>query len=212
MDESTTVEILVDPSCPWAWLTSRWLAEVARVRPITVRTLLFNLAEINRGQEDEHHRISHAAGEMALRVLVQARREGGEPALDLAYTELGEAWHERAEKLSELGTLERAVAAAELDAGLVNRALGDDSTLEELLAGHREAVEGGAFGVPTVRLAGGPSWFGPIIDTRVTGDEAGQLWDRLQPLLVDLGVFELKRNRPGKADVGRYRRAAAATA
>ena len=76
MDESTTVEILVDPSCPWAWLTSRWLAEVARVRPITVRTLLFNLAEINRGQEDEHHRISHAAGEMALRVLVQARREG----------------------------------------------------------------------------------------------------------------------------------------
>src|SRR6266487_3508024 len=81
MPEATTLELFVDPSCPWAWLTSRWLSEVERVRPIRVRTRLFDLAEINRGREDERHRQSHAAGERAMRTLVLARRQGGDGAL-----------------------------------------------------------------------------------------------------------------------------------
>ena len=213
MDEPLIVEILVDPACPWAWLTSRWLLEVEQVRNVRVRTRLFDLAETNRGEQDERMLTSHSAGETALRTLVQARREGGAEALGRLYTELGEAWHERAEQLSEPDTLERAAVAAGLPADLPRRALSDPTTLDELLAEHRDAAAGGAFGVPTLRLPGTAAWFGPIVDTRITAEAAGELWDAVLPLLRNPHLFELKRERAGKAEIGRYRAVeAAATA
>lgn len=210
MTENTTVELFVDPACPWAWLTSRWLVEVERVRPVRIDWRLFDLAEINRETDDDRMAASHSAGERALRVLVQARRDGGTESMARLYGELGEAWHERAEPLGEIETLERCYAAAGLDASHASAALDDDSTLDELLAEHGEAVESGAFGVPTLRLPEAPAWFGPIVDARVTGEAAGELWDDVAPLLRRTHFFELKRERTGKAAIGRYRLAASA--
>lgn len=212
MTEPLTVEILVDPACPWAWLTHRWLDEVSRVRSVRVVTRLFDLAEINRGEQEESRRTSHAAGETALRALVQARREGGDESMARYYSELGEAWHERGEPLSLTETLDRAAAAAGLEPGLAGRALADATTADELLAEHRAAVEEGAFGVPTLRIPGAAAWFGPVLDRRVAGEEAGHLWDALLPLLRNSMLFELKRNRTTRADVGRYRETVAAAA
>src|SRR5487761_1252790 len=77
MTDSVDIAIHVDPACPWAWLTSRWLAEVEKVRPERVTTRLFFLAEANREQEpDDRHLKIHTASETALRVLVAARRSG----------------------------------------------------------------------------------------------------------------------------------------
>ncbi len=204
---TTTVSLHVDPACPWAWLTSRWLDEVTKVRPVRVVTHLFDLAEINRERDkaDEGMQRSHSAGERAMRVLVLVEREHGEPAMARAYTEVGEAWHERAEPLGELSTLRGAVQAAGLDPSLADRALDDDSTYEELLAQHRVACEVDCFGVPTLQIEGSAPIFGPVVDRRITGEEAGELWDRVEWLIRRGFFFELKRTRDHRAEVGRYR-------
>jgi predicted DsbA family dithiol-disulfide isomerase len=210
-EEITTVTLHIDPCCPWAWLTSRWLAEVERVRPVRVVTRLIDLAEANRGKEEGRMRDSHEAGERASRVLVQARREGGDEALARLYTEIGEAYQERAEPLGEPPVLRACATAAGLDPGLVDRALDDPGTLVELLAEHRAAAAEGAFGAPTLTLEGAAPIFGPVVDVRVYGEQAGELWDHTAWLVRHGSFYELKRERTQKAKVGRYAAAASAT-
>ncbi len=200
-----TVTVHVDPLCPWAWLTSRWLVEVERVRPVHVTTRLFSLAEVHRGDDlSEPHRRGLAAGETAMRVMVAARRAGGDGALARLYTELGEAHHERGEPLDSEEVLRRAVAATGLDPALVASALADPTTAAELLSEHADIVRRGAFGVPTLVLEGHAPIFGPCLDTRIGGDDAGDLWDRVAWMVRADHFFELKRERPAP-QVGRQR-------
>jgi predicted DsbA family dithiol-disulfide isomerase len=206
MTNTTELTLHVDPACPWAWLTSRWLDEVERVRPVRVTTRLFVLAEINRGSEpDERHLRFHRASETAMRVMVAARRAGGDAALARVYTELGEAHHERGEPLDDAAVLRHALQAAGLDPGLAEAAAADPSTRDEMLAEHATIAARGAFGVPTLVLGDAPPSFGPCIDTRIVGEPAGELWDRVSWLLTAEHFYELKRERSGRPDVGRYR-------
>jgi hypothetical protein len=102
-----------------------------------------------------------------------------------------------------------ALSAAGLDASIAETALADESTLAELLAEHAAVVERGAFGVPTLSVDGSAPYFGPIVGRRVTGEEAGRLWDVVGPVLSEPLVFELKRNRPDQPAIGRLRQEAA---
>jgi predicted DsbA family dithiol-disulfide isomerase len=202
---TATVEMYIDPLCPWAWLTSRWLLEAEKVRTITVVTKVFSLAEVNA--ENEEYREFFQLTSRAVRLLVAARRAGGEAAIRTVYTELGEAHHERDQPLAEEVTLLAAANAAGIDPALVDAAINDaDGSLQaEVLAEHRGALERGAFGVPTLSVDGSAAYFGPIVDRRVTGDDAGRLWDIALPMLLHPHVFELKRNRTSEPDVGRLR-------
>jgi predicted DsbA family dithiol-disulfide isomerase len=202
-----TVEIWVDPLCPWAWLTSRWLLEAEAVRDFNVVTRCLSLAEVHRAANE--HRDALTAGTRALRVMIAARRAGGEEAIRTVYTEIGEAHHERDQPVGDDATLAAAVVAAGLDAELVAAALADDSTLSELLDEHAAVVDRGAFGVPTLSIDGSPPFFGPIVDTRILGEDAGRLWDMVAPLLLNPDVFEIKRTRDRQPDIGRIRMRAA---
>ena len=205
MTNPTDLTLHIDPACPWAWLTSRWLVEVEKVRPIRVTTRLFILAEINRDSEpDERHLRFHRASETAMRVMVAARRAGGDAALARVYTELGEAHFERVEPLDDEAVLRRALVAAGLDPALVDTAAGDPSTREEMLAEHRAIAARGAFGVPTLVVGEAPPMFGPCVDARITGEAAGELWDRISWLLTAEHFYELKRERTQRPGVGRY--------
>jgi 2-hydroxychromene-2-carboxylate isomerase len=207
-----TVEMYIDPLCPWAWLTSRWLYEAEKVRSFTVVTKLFSLAEINR--EDERFQEHLPQMERPLRVLAAARRTGGEQALRAVYAEIGEAHHERDEPLADDATLVAAVTAAGLDGALVPAALADSAgdLWADVLRDHAEAVDRGAFGVASLSVDGGAAFFGPIVDRRITGEEAGKLWDVVLPVLVHPHIFELKRPRTSGPDVGRARKQKAAEA
>ena len=115
----------IDPACPWAWLTSRWLYEAEQVRPFEVTTRFFSLAAINRKEGEENPVLE--ALEKALRVLVAARRAGGEQAVRSLYTALGTAIHEDTAPVGDdvLVGLRDAVTAAGLDPELVDQALAD---------------------------------------------------------------------------------------
>lgn len=198
-----TVEIYLDPACPWAWLTSRWLRQVAQRQPISVVYRLFSLAEVNRG--DDPKTDAHRAGERALLALVAARRAGGQAAMERAYDALADAWHERAQPLAETATLEAAMAAAGVADVLAGDALDAPDLAEELDRDHRAARERHVFGVPTLSIDGGTAWFGPIVDRRLDDDEAEALWEATRSLMRLPHVFEMKRERSGDADVGRKR-------
>jgi predicted DsbA family dithiol-disulfide isomerase len=202
------VELHVDAICPWCWLTAVWLFEVEQVRAITISTKVFSLAEVHKEHRDRRGALDDA--ENALRVLVAARRSGGEQAIRTTYCELGEAHHERGEPLGDIATLRAALITAGLDGDLAEEALADGSTLTEVLAEHAAVVERGAFGVPTLSIDGSAPFFGPIIDKRITGEEAGRLWDVVAPVLAEPGLFELKRNRTGQPETGRNREKATA--
>ena len=46
-DSTPRLTFYFDPLCPWAWLTSLWIREVRRLRPLEVEWKFFSLAGVN---------------------------------------------------------------------------------------------------------------------------------------------------------------------
>ena len=184
-----------DPACPWAWRTALWVREVQQMRPLQVQWKLFSLTEIHRG--DDVPAAEQPPTDPVMRALVQARRQGGNEAVERLYLALGRARHERRENLKNEGVVEAALEEAGLPRSLLRQALDDPSTEQEALAEHRESVEEfGAFGVPWLIL-GSRSFglFGPVISEVPRGDAALALWDHVAWLLEQPHFYELKRER-----------------
>lgn len=197
MAEQKEVTFYFDPVCPWAWRASLWIREVAKVRPIKIHWQFLSLAAVNAGQDSLKE--AHSQSEASFRAMALARRSGGEEAVDKLYLALGKARHERKEELNKAEVIEAALKEAGLDAALLSQALDDPSTLDEVQRSHSSVVGRKGFGVPTLVVKDGdresPAMFGPVISKVPQGEEAGQLWDRVEWLMWQPDFFELKRNR-----------------
>ncbi len=93
----TGVEVFLDPSCPWAWITSRWIREIAPQRDLTVTWRSYS-CEIRDDygvsvtvpeQVRESAQKDHAIGHRMLRIFEAARFRVGENAVDVLYAEWG---------------------------------------------------------------------------------------------------------------------------
>ncbi len=189
------LSIYVDPACPWAWRTALWAREVRAQRPVEVQWKLFSLTEVHRG--DDLAPANQPPTDPVMRVLVQARRQGGNEALERLYLALGRARHERRENLKSPEVLGAALEEAGLPGALLQQALDDSTTEAEVLAEHRDAVERlGAFGVPWLVLDERSfGLFGPVISEVPRAEAALELWEHTSWFLTQPYFYELKRER-----------------
>ena len=190
-----TVGFWFDPMCPWAWMTSRWMLEVEKVRDVHTEFHVMSLSVLNEGRDlPEDYRAAMDAGWAAVRVALAVEREHGQEALRAFYTAIGTRYHPGDEPRTR-ETLEAALADVGLPVALAE--LGDtDAHDDELRASHHAGMDpvGNEVGTPVVHI-NGRALFGPVISPAPTGEEAGSLFDGVAKVTAYEGFFELKRSR-----------------
>jgi 2-hydroxychromene-2-carboxylate isomerase len=194
--EPTLVDFWFDPICPWAWIASRWILEVEKVRPVKVAWHVMSLAALNEGKDDlpEQYQEAMRSAWGPVRVLIAAEQAHGPEVLGPLYTALGTRFHhEKAPKDAE--TISAALAEAGLPADLV-AAMDSTEYDAAVRASHAEGINrvGYDVGTPVISV-NGMSVFGPVMSPIPRGEAAAQLWDGVLLIAGVDGFFELKRSR-----------------
>ena len=194
MTDAKTLDLWFDPLCPWAWMTSRWALEVAKVRDVDVVFHVMSLSVLNEGRElSPHYRDLMDNSWGGARVCLAVQQQYPEKLAEL-YTALGTRIHLGKEPndrvtheaaLAEVGLPVELAAAGDTDA--------NDASLRQEQAKVTAAV-GDEVGTPVIRV-GELSLFGPVMSPAPKGEEAGKLWDGFVNVLAYPGFFELKRTR-----------------
>lgn len=194
-DSQPTVHFWFDPLCPWAWMSSRWLLEVAEVRSISPKFHVMSLAVLNEGRElPEQYQEMMAKAWGPVRVCIAAEEQHGNEVLLPLYTAIGNRLHPGGRELGNDVVVE-ALAEVGLPAELIEAA---DSTEwdEKLKASHHDGMDrvGMDVGTPVISVDG-VSFFGPVVTPAPKGEAAGLLWDGVVLVAGTPGFYELKRTR-----------------
>ncbi|MFF8963955.1 DsbA family protein [Streptomyces globisporus] len=199
----TPVDFWFDPLCPWAWMTSRWMLEVEKVRDVEVRWHVMSLAVLNEDKLDElpeeYRDMLENQAWGPVRVVIAARQLHGDDVVGPLYTALGTRFHNKGE-----GPTREAVAAALKDVGLPEdlAEYADKDTYDtELRASHQEGIDkvGQEVGTPVIAVPGADgeqvAFFGPVVTPAPKGEEAARLWDGTLLVASIPGFYEIKRTR-----------------
>lgn len=189
------VDFWFDPICPFAWVTSRWIREVATVRNITVQWRIMSLSVLNEGRDlDEGYRKLLDRAWLPARAATQVWDRYGDHTLGDFYTALGTRIHN--EGNSDFETAVRdALADLSLDAGILEAAK-TDVLDEKLRASHTEGISkvGDEVGTPVVAF-NGTAFFGPVLTRIPRGELSGELFEAAVTLGSYEYFYELKRSR-----------------
>ncbi|MFF8370770.1 DsbA family protein [Streptomyces lydicus] len=201
----TPADFWFDPLCPWAWMTSRWMLEVEKVRPVEVRWHVMSLAVLNEDKLDqlpEEYAENMRPGGKAwgpVRVVIAAQQLHGDEAVGRLYTALGTRFHNEG-----LGVTPESIAAALDDAGLPAELIeyADKDTYDaQLRASHKAGIDlvGQEVGTPVIAVPGSDgdqiAFFGPVVTPAPKGEQAAKLWDGTLMVASIPGFYEIKRTR-----------------
>ncbi|WP_346538627.1 disulfide bond formation protein DsbA [Micromonospora sp. DPT] len=200
MTDRVTVDMWFDPLCPWAWITSRWLLEVEKVRDVDIRFHVMSLSVLNEGRDlPEEYQELMKKGWGPVRVCVAVEQQHGQEAVAKLYTAMGTRIHLGKEQLGpEL--FKAALTDVGLDPALAGVA--DTTEYDEALRASHEAgmrPVGTDVGTPVIHAPGPDgrqvAFFGPVITPAPKGEAAGRLWDGVLLVAGTPGFYELKRSR-----------------
>ena len=210
--DSADINFYFDPTCPFAWMTSKWVRLVQAQRDYTVDWRFISLRLINKGVDYDAHfppeyEAGHTAGLRLLRVAARARAEHGREAMAALYAAYGDHIFDRSPSDEPEGVVRahrgsRAFVEPVLrDAGLpveLAEALDDPTWDAEIEAETDEALSltGKDVGTPIIHFEPpeGVAFFGPVISRLPQEDTAAELWDHVVALARFPGFAELKRS------------------
>ncbi len=185
----------MDPVCPWAWLTSRWLLETKKVRDVDVNFHVMSLSLLNEGREISEEYVdlmNNAWG--PVRVLIAAEQRVGTKAIEPLYSAMGTLHHVQGEKdLAKV--IAMALEETGLDADLASAASSHEYD-DALRVSHHAGMDSVGFdvGTPVIHI-GDVSFFGPVVTPAPKGEAAGRLYDGVLAVASTPGFYELKRSR-----------------
>jgi protein-disulfide isomerase-like protein with CxxC motif len=189
------IDLWVDPLCPWAWLTSRWLLEAAKVRDLQVDFHVMSLSVLNDGRDvSEQYKELLEKGWGPVRVLIAAEERHGNEVVEPLYSAMGTRHHVQGNK-----NWDEIIASALSDVGLepelANAATSTDYD-EALRKSHHAGMDpvGYDVGTPVIHV-GEVAFFGPVVTPAPKGEAAGKLYDGVMLVASTPGFYELKRTR-----------------
>jgi 2-hydroxychromene-2-carboxylate isomerase len=207
----TDVEFFVDPSCPWAFITSRWIKEVApqRALEVTWRSYCLEIRDdygvAATVPDDRRQQVidAHAFSHRMLRIFEAARAQHGEEVVDALYTAWGRRFFVGRPAFDDQ-LLEACLTECALDPDLL-AAAGDEKWDGPITESMEVAY---AFGgpktqTPTIVVRGDPAhgFKGPVMAPAPTGEAAVRLWDAIEVISAETGFFEITRPRRNRPDV-----------
>ena len=193
--QKTAVDFWFDPSCPWAWMTSRWVDEVAEHRDLDVTWHIMSLAVLNEDKDvSDDYKAGFARFLKYTRLVAAVQQLEGQEYVKPLYDALGTRIHPGGSKNPD-EVIPAALAEVGLDADLARYADSDEFD-GPMRASHFDGIErvGQDVGTPVIAV-NDTAFFGPVISPAPTGEVALTLWDGIVAAASYDGFFELKRSR-----------------
>jgi hypothetical protein len=191
----TKAEFWFDPMCPWAFITSRWILEVSKVRDIEISWNIFSLPHLNRDREmPERYKTIFANSWSCTRVIKAVENQFGKEKTLPLYTAISTRIHVQKESVSQ-DLLIDALSEISVDSKFALEMNNSDWD-KEIIQSHERGIKlvGDDVGTPIIAI-NGIGFFGPVISPAPKGEDAGKLWDGVVLSASYPGFFEIKRSR-----------------
>ncbi|MPZ85598.1 MAG: hypothetical protein GEV28_36555 [Actinophytocola sp.] len=187
------VDFHFDPMCPFAYQTSLWIRNVRDELGVTVGWRFFSLEEVNRFDGKKHPwERQWSYGWSLMRIGALLRRQDMD-LLDAWYAAVGRELHVAGGKPHDPEVARRLLGELGLAAELLDEALADGTTHDEVRADHQRVADAGGFGVPTLFFPDGQCLFGPVLVDPPSGQDAVLLWNVVAGMAELPHVYELQR-------------------